>query len=606
MGLSARTAGELLSELQDVQLIIVDEVSMVGFQLLRELDMRLRELFDQSVSFGGKHVVLVGDFFQLRPVQDVFCFEPTSSTNVLSPFNTLWSEFRLYELTNIMRQREHLIFAQLLNRLREGTHSPEDIKLITSLSATEHANELEQMHLFSTNKKVNKFNTTLYTSVPTSSQSLVMANFILEGTNRLVQYVAPKGGASRGETFTAGLVEKLEIFVGCIVMICRNTDTADGLVNGATGVVKLVSSLPSLDAPGPIQPDMHSVIWVEFPQQRCGAICRSKASDVREMFGVKNVNWTPIVRIRSRCPTLQKGRNVVISQFPMVHRNASTIHKTQSLTLSGGVVDLGGYIQPGMVYVALSRFSETTSLKIVNFGIAALTTCNKVKVAMSQMREAPMSLSIQPMFTLQNRTECSFYQNVNGLNTSLSMLSAMEGFTDLDMYFFVETKLENPVSQYPALSQKLATLGQYVFELPYRYGGLLIISKSKCTLEYMDISNLAHVEILLVRKGDIQYCLVYKHPNTIVATLRQHLDKVPLVSGKVVFVGDFNIDMLKFQQRAFTRYMMSRSCLQYVTMATHRKGALIDHVWANFAPTQNPIHVESYMVDHFPIIMQWT
>ena len=79
--------------------------------------------------FGG---ITVGDLYQLKPVMGQFVFE--DYRNNYDPLATnLWTQhFKIYELTEIMRQKHDKKFAQLLNRLRIGAYTKNDIKILKS------------------------------------------------------------------------------------------------------------------------------------------------------------------------------------------------------------------------------------------------------------------------------------------------------------------------------------------------------------------------------------------------------------------------------------------------------------------------------------------
>ena len=73
--------------------------------------------------FGGISLITVGDLFQLKPVFDKWIFE-NSVIGYSALASNIWTEnFALFELTEIMRQKDDREFAELLNRLREGKHS---------------------------------------------------------------------------------------------------------------------------------------------------------------------------------------------------------------------------------------------------------------------------------------------------------------------------------------------------------------------------------------------------------------------------------------------------------------------------------------------------
>ena len=86
--------------------------------------------------FGGVNIIAVGDLYQLKPVMGQFIFEDYSRN--YGPLATnLWTEyFKIYNLTEIMRQKDDKTFVQLLNRLRTGNHTQNDIKRLKHTKIT--------------------------------------------------------------------------------------------------------------------------------------------------------------------------------------------------------------------------------------------------------------------------------------------------------------------------------------------------------------------------------------------------------------------------------------------------------------------------------------
>ena len=114
--------------------MIVDEVSMVGNDMLSFLYLRLQEIKGNRYPFGGVHVFLVGDLFQLRPVGDGWIFA-NNSRGYTSLAPNLWQTyFTMFELTEIMRQKDDAPFAELLNRIRDGRQTEKDISMLNSRS----------------------------------------------------------------------------------------------------------------------------------------------------------------------------------------------------------------------------------------------------------------------------------------------------------------------------------------------------------------------------------------------------------------------------------------------------------------------------------------
>ena len=144
----------------DIKIIFIDEISMVGFRMFNCVHQRLQELKQSKEDFGGVSVVVIGDLFQLKPVQDSYIFQPPGSS-YLPLATSLWEKhFQMYELTQVMRQRESLSFAHLLNRVREGNQTPSDLQNLESRVVSRQSSSYphDAPHLFVTNERVDLHN----------------------------------------------------------------------------------------------------------------------------------------------------------------------------------------------------------------------------------------------------------------------------------------------------------------------------------------------------------------------------------------------------------------------------------------------------------------
>lgn len=107
---------------------------MVSNVTLVHIHQRLQEIFGTSGSllFGGKSIITVGDLFQLEAIRSKHVFEyyKDDTLNICHP----WHVFQMIELRKVMRQKDDKIFTDLLNRLRVGSQTDEDIQLIQSRS----------------------------------------------------------------------------------------------------------------------------------------------------------------------------------------------------------------------------------------------------------------------------------------------------------------------------------------------------------------------------------------------------------------------------------------------------------------------------------------
>ena len=131
--LSSEKQNVLHNKLQHLHLLIIDEVSMVGSQTLFDIHRRLKEImgrseYNESI-LGGVSVLAVGDLYQLQPVKQKYIFDPPSQINAQLCI-PLWQHFHMHELTTIMRQKDDEMFARVLNRIRTGCQTSEDISLL--------------------------------------------------------------------------------------------------------------------------------------------------------------------------------------------------------------------------------------------------------------------------------------------------------------------------------------------------------------------------------------------------------------------------------------------------------------------------------------------
>ena len=108
----------LRCKLHAVKLIFLDEISMVGNTMFNvQINNRLKDIKGSKEAFGGVSIIALGDLFQLELVMDGYVFKDMKSLEYGALAPNLWQElFTMFELDEIMRQRESKEFAQILNR----------------------------------------------------------------------------------------------------------------------------------------------------------------------------------------------------------------------------------------------------------------------------------------------------------------------------------------------------------------------------------------------------------------------------------------------------------------------------------------------------------
>ncbi|XP_018403016.1 PREDICTED: ATP-dependent DNA helicase PIF1-like [Cyphomyrmex costatus] len=328
----------LRTDLKDVSLIVIDEVSMISNIFFMYINLRLCEIYNTTDCddgwFGRKHVLLFGDLLQLPPVLEDPAFIHLTEEKVrkylgsLSATNLWTNLFDYDELTINMRQQGDGSYRELLSRIRVGLLNElcDFINNFTSIVC-----------LLPNNHMCDQLNAAMLNRI-TSKEIFLIA----EDTIDCISYMKKKvekvlSNNDDDDTKTAGLSRRITIKIGAKIMIRRNIDASLGLVNGTIATVVSVSQDKTTD--------YIEKIKVRLP------------SDL-EYF---------IERVSVKFPVMDRVY-VTRKQFPLSLSYGITIHKSQGLSLQNAVMDLGNNVfSCGQVYVALSRVTSLDGLHLINF-----------------------------------------------------------------------------------------------------------------------------------------------------------------------------------------------------------------------------------------------
>ncbi|XP_065370889.1 uncharacterized protein LOC135963037 [Calliphora vicina] len=300
--LSNNVVNSLIAKFMDLKIIIIDEISMVGAKMLGYLDARLKQIFKSTAAFGGISILVFGDLKQLPPVGDRWVF----STNPSNPYGVLageglWNLFKFYELTEIMRQRDDLSFAQALNSMAVGEMDTTQIELIKS-RVVENTSIIpsEAIHLFWSNAEADQYNLLrlgqISTNEFTSKSFDVIKSDILATSNRnRILNMVLKMKTSE----TQGLPGQLKLKTTAKYMMTVNINTSDGLVNGAAGVL--------MDIELNSQTGNPTILWIMFSDENVGIEAR------RQKIHPHELSWTPVEKCIIKASVLKSH---VLQQEP--------------------------------------------------------------------------------------------------------------------------------------------------------------------------------------------------------------------------------------------------------------------------------------------------
>ena len=311
--------------LKNLELLIIDEISMVRAPMLDAISETLQIHRNSSKPFGGIHVLACGDLFQLPPVvkenEETAIFERYQSVYFFSADNfQAIDNPSFFELVSSFRQQDDKEFYDLLNNVRLGQNLEESIKTINQ---TCHNPEFDtESSLIITSRKYR-------------------AEQINEEMLNLIDGPATAAKSKeQGELNENDLPAPRELRVkeDAKVMFIKN-DPDGRWVNGTIGVVIDCSD------------KNKKVIKVKVG---------------KEVFKVKREEWNKVRYVYDEFND-EMEEEIVSSfkQFPLKLGWAVTIHKAQGLTLESCSVDLGdGAFATGQAYVALSRCKTLDSLNL--------------------------------------------------------------------------------------------------------------------------------------------------------------------------------------------------------------------------------------------------
>jgi len=307
----------------DLELLIIDEVSMLRADLLDAIDMVLRYVRKDNANFGGVQVLFIGDLHQLPPVVK------NNEWNLLSEFyqsayffdaQALRLNPPVYiELEKVYRQADD-VFIDLLNNLRNNAVTEQDVALLKTFYQKDFKPGVKDKYITLTthNQRADTLN----------KQSLEA----LKAPSHF--YKSQVEDEFSESAYPAE--QSLELKIGAQVMFIKNDPTPEKRF--FNGKIATVISL-SADA-----------IEVETE----GA----KERIILEKYTWKNIRYT----------TDQVNHEIkeeVIGKFiqnPIKLDWAITVHKSQGLTFDKAIIDIGNAFAPGQIYVALSRLRSLDGL----------------------------------------------------------------------------------------------------------------------------------------------------------------------------------------------------------------------------------------------------
>ena len=309
--------------IRNIELLIIDEVSMLRADLLDAIDWTLRNVRRIHEPFGGVQVLFIGDLLQLPPVvkQEEWQVLSRYYNGIFFFHARVFQETQpLYiELSTIYRQQDQA-FIQVLNNLRNNEISAADVEIL---------NQYVQPDF---NPTSNEGYITLTTHNVKADEMNAKALGALPG--KKVSYAAEITGDYPKHLFP--LEETLELKIGAQVMFVKNDLSFDKhYFNGKMGKIAALSD---------------QEITVYFPEEK-------------KTITVEKFEWTNIrYALNQATGEITEETLGTFVHYPLKLAWAITVHKSQGLTFEKAVLDVADVFAPGQAYVALSRLRTLDGL----------------------------------------------------------------------------------------------------------------------------------------------------------------------------------------------------------------------------------------------------
>ncbi len=315
-----KTKKYLEKKLEKVEVLIIDEISMLHQRQLALVDQVLKYFKMNQLPFGGIQIVFCGDFFQLPPVgndnepsKSKFCFMSTAWVNAAP---------HICYLTQQYRQTNDELNV-ILNEIRSGQISEMRYSKLEGAIGQKIKSKVDPTKLFTHNYDVDAINQQELKKIKNKSKFFSAET---KGNEKLLE----------GLKKSVLAMERMELKLGAKVMFVRNIPEK-GVVNGSLGEI------------------------VDFDEEESHPLVR--LTDDRLVIASPE-DWK-----------IQDETGKVLAQFnqiPLRLAWAITIHKSQGMTLDAAEIDLSNTFERGQGYVALSRLKKLENLKLLGINQMAL------------------------------------------------------------------------------------------------------------------------------------------------------------------------------------------------------------------------------------------
>ena len=583
--LSDKIRDQKRAALRNLKTVIIDEISMVKADMLYQLDLRLQEIMEKpGLPFGGVSIFAFGDMMQLKPCMGRYiCDVPIGlEFQVAHAIEPRWKMFDSLILETNHRQGKDKVYADLLNRVRIGQQTEEDIELLKKRVRSSKHKDLKEASLYIVCKRKDCARMNLEYIVRLKGKAITLKAKHHHPTQKNFKpYIEPKEGA----VATTSFLDEIILKIGANIIIIHNVATTDSLTNGQLGT--LIDVIKTTDG-------KVDKLVVKLNNKSAGKQNRSKHPGLAARYP----DCVFLERVSNQYTLRKKSGDVsstaTVIQFPVKLAFAITAHKIQGQTImcpTKVVLDINSAFEDGQAHVMLSRVQRIEQVYILNeMNQSKIRTSTLALEETKRLSTISMNLNPSPWQSNVKRQVKVVSLNCAGLRAHFKDIERDEMILKADIIHLIETSLEegeeSPL-ELPGYECQLSSAG--------RGKGIATYYKVNVFTHELD-SITRNTQITKFNTENLDVINVYRSSDGNSAELLTKLIDMMTTEKAVLITGDFNICMMNNEKNRMSQGLMEKEkFIQLMTEATHIQGGHIDHVyWRNFLDLWTGPVVERY------------
>ena len=557
--------------MRNLKLVIVDEVSMMKVDMLYQMDLRLQELKGKvGTPFGGVGIIAFGDLMQLRPCQARYIFQIPANPEfeVAHIMNPLWNMFKSVLLEKNHRQGRDKDYADLLNRIRVGKQTEEDMELLSTRVRPKNHEDIRNadMYVGCKRKDVAKMNNEYFMKLGKREKARIMAKHHQETQKKYKPYISKKDGSVGSTSFMDELWLKLD----AKVMLIHNIDIPDMLTNGQIGT--LVDMIKCND-------NQVELLVIKLVNKKAGEMNRKKNPSLSQKYPecvfIERVTMQYSLRKKSN----DIGTTATVIQFPVRLSYATTAHKIQGQSLLHPMkvaMNIDSAFECGQAYVMLSRIQSIDQLYIVgNLSDSKIMTSMQALNESKRLEDISFNKNPPPWHLKDKNAVRIATVNCAGLIPHLRDIRKDEKLLEANVIHILETSL-------PSQSDTSnITIEGYIGNYINIANGKGIASFCREDTQIVKLKEIREHTLQIVKYDihGIESIAIYRSSNHSLIEVTREIEKIVNVAKPTIVTGDFNECNIKNGNNSIVLRLTKLGFKQLVKDATHIEGGHIDHMY---------------------------